>query len=400
MLKMILCFLLLASQMNCSEDGGEVEMEQEEPAEDEVINEFYFGADLSYVNQILDHGGVYLDSGEVENPYETFKEYGTDVVRLRLFHNPTWTLDVYDEPGTQMYNDLLDVEEAIEASKAQGMAVLLDFHYSDFWADPGRREIPEAWLEITNMNDLEDSVYNYTFETLSYLNDKGLMPEFVQIGNEINCGFFNTGNVPDEFPVIDNCGDLNEWGNLGRIINSGIEAVRDVEPDTDIILHIANPVNIEWWFGGLTSEGNVSDFDIIGFSYYPLWHNDIGIAQLDDAIAEMRQTFNREVMIMEVAYPWTIDGNDDYNNQFGGNEVSGYPITPEGQLDLMITITQNLIDGGGTGIFYWEPAWITSDLRDSWGAGSSWENNAFFDYDGNANQAFDYQMHEYSFDTE
>ncbi|MBN2349584.1 MAG: glycosyl hydrolase 53 family protein [Bacteroidales bacterium] len=389
------CLILLSLSTGCKKSDRDTII-TDDPKNEEPAG-FLFGADLSYVNQILDHDGVYRDSGVVENPYKIFREYGTNLVRLRLWHNPTWTLDVYDEPGTQMYNDLFDVEKAIRLSKEQGMSVVLDFHYSDTWADPGKQYIPEAWLAIRDIGVLCDSVYNYTFNTLSYLDGKGLMPEFVQIGNEINCGLF-ISRVPDGFPDCNNCNGA--WTNLRSVIKSGIRAVREVSSnsaiDTKVILHIADPVNVEWWFENMMNNGALSDFEIIGFSYYPIWHTGVSISQLKQTVAGFKNTFRKDVMIMETAYPWTTEGNDNYNNLFGAEAVSGFPITPEGQLDIMKTITKNLIDGGGIGIVYWEPAWISSNMRDLWNTGSSWENNAFFDFDGNVNMAFTYMTYDYT----
>ncbi len=370
----------------------------EEPVEDDT---FYFGADLSYVNQIVDHGGVYKDEGEVRNPYRIFKDHGTNLVRLRLWHNPIWTTEIYDPDGPQQYNDLFDVEKAIDLSKEQGMMVLLDLHYSDFWADPGRQEIPAAWLNIKNINVLKDSVYNYTFKTLKYLNDKGLMPEFVQIGNETNCGMLyeHDENPVPGFPDCNGCND--QWGNLRTVINSGIQAIRDASAassiKTKIILHVADPVNISWWFDNVTAGGQVSDFDIIGFSYYPIWHTGVSISQLSDRVAGFKSKYEKDIMILETAYPWTTAGDDSYGNLFGGQApISGFPYTPQGQLDIMKAIAQELIDGGGIGLVYWEPAWITSDMKDFWNTGSSWENCTFFDFDGNATQGFDFMKHSYN----
>lgn len=362
---------------------------------------FYFGADLSYVNQILDHGGVYRDDGEERSPYRIFKDQGTDIVRLRLWHNPVWTKEVYDPDGTQMYNDLQDVEKAIDLSREQGMMVLLDFHYSDFWTDPGRQEIPAAWLDIKDLDVLEDSVYNYTFNALRYLNDRGLMPEFVQIGNETNCGMLyeHDENPVNGFPACNGC--EGQWVNLRAVINKGIQAIRDVAATssvkTKIILHVADPVNVQWWFDNVTSGGEVSDFDIIGFSYYPLWHTGVSIPQLSDRVADFKSRYQKDVMILETAYPWTTGGADSYNNLFGGDApITGFPYTQQGQTDIMKAITQELIDGGGIGIIYWEPAWITSEMRDFWNTGSSWENCTFFDFDGNLIQGIDFMKHTYS----
>jgi arabinogalactan endo-1,4-beta-galactosidase len=167
--------------------------------------------------------------------------------------------------------------------------------------------------------------------------------------------------------------------------------------DTQIILHVADPKNVTWWFDKAMENSQISDFDIIGFSYYPVWHTEIRISQLDEAIAGFKDRYKKDIMILEVAYLWTSEGNDNYHNLFGAtDEISGYPISLNGHNSIMKDITQAVIDGGGIGIIYWEPAWITSNLKDKWGAGSSWENNAFFDYDGEANAAFDYMTFEYS----
>ena len=193
MLSIIFSFIALVS---CNTDDPRRGVDPDPENKDSVIVEqFYFGADLSYVNQILDHGGQYRDAGEVRDPYKIFKDHGANLARFRLWHNPQWTREVYGDAGTQLYNDLYDVEKSIRQAKAQGMEVLLDFHYSDTWADPGSQRVPAAWREITDIDVLADSVYDYTLKTLNYLNQKGLMPELVQIGNETNCGMMLTGGV-------------------------------------------------------------------------------------------------------------------------------------------------------------------------------------------------------------
>ena len=380
--------------VNCSDVGREDPNPNPDPDPDPDpgTTEFYFGADLSYVNQILDHNGEFLENDQTAEPYQLFADKGTNIARFRLWHNPTWTQEIYGDDGTQLYNDLLDVERGIQAAKNAGLEILLDFHYSDNWADPGNQRVPAAWTEITDINVLADAVGDYTSETLTYLNSKGLMPEYVQIGNETNCGMLY-GDAPAGFPAMNVC-DGN-WSNFATVANEAIQVVRDVDATTQIIFHVANPVNVDWWFGNIIENG-VRNFDIIGFSYYPLWHTEIRINQLAQTVAGFKSDFGKEVMILETAYPWTTEWNDDYGNLFGGDDpISGYPYTPAGQLDMMTDITQALIDGGGMAVFYWEAAWITSDLQTQWGTGSAWENCAFFDFDGNANQAFDYMTQNY-----
>ncbi|MBN8578617.1 MAG: glycosyl hydrolase 53 family protein [Cytophagales bacterium] len=357
--------------------------------------DFLFGADLSYVNQVLDKGGVYKSGGTPADPFQIFKQHGANLVRLRLWNNPVWTRNVYGDEGTQMYNDLSDVIRSMEKAKQQALPVLLDFHYSDTWADPGNQRIPAAWQEIRSINVLRDSVYNYTFKTLTHLKNLNLLPKYVQVGNEINCGMFFT-DAPAGFPACNGCN--GQWPNLRTVIKSAIQAVKDVSGEIKIMLHVADPKNVDWWFTQLTSGGEIIAFDIIGFSYYPLWHTTVQTYQISDQVAAFKSKFGKQVMILETAYPWTTGGNDNYTNLFGSQApIPGYPYTPAGQLALLKALTQEVIDGGGAGIVYWEPAWITSGLKDLWGSGSSWENNTFFDFSGELNSGIQFMLHPYTY---
>lgn len=359
------------------------------------VTEFYFGVDLSYVNQILDFKGAYKDQGKITSPYHIFKNHGANLVRLRLWNDPLWTKDIYGAKGEQLYNDLKDVERAIRASREQGLEVLLDFHYSDNWADPGKQEIPKAWRKIKSIDVLADSVYRFTFRALSYLDKKGLLPELIQVGNEINCGMLYT-NAPQGFPSCNAC-DGN-WQNLGIVLNQAIRAVRDVSSQSlvksRILLHVADPKNIEWWFDNVTAQGKVIDFDVIGFSYYPIWHTTVPLAELSSKVAAFKAKYQKPIMILETAYPWTADNHDAYTNIFGSQQaIKGFPYSVKGQFDMMKAITQSMKEGGGSGVVYWEGAWITSELKDQWGQGSSWENCALFDFDGNVMESIDFMKH-------
>jgi arabinogalactan endo-1,4-beta-galactosidase len=291
----------------------------------------------------------------------------------------------------------MDVERSIARAKANGMKVLLDFHYADTWADPGKQHVPSAWIDITSIDVLRDSVYNYTLKTFQYLNSKNLTPDFVQLGNETNCGLLYT-DAPQAFPSCYVCN--GEWSNLGKVINAGIQAVKDATADvpikTKIILHVADPRHVDWWFSGIKNNAMVTDFDVIGFSYYPLWHTGVKIGDISAKITEFKTKFSKEVMIMETAYPWTTAGDDDYNNLFGGDApIGGYSYTEQGQLELMKKLTKEVKDGKGLGLIYWEPAWISSSMKDLWGTGSSWENCTFFDFDGNTLDIMTYAKLEY-----
>lgn len=376
----------LALQIGCSSD------DKDNPPVEPDDTEFFFGADLSYVNQILDKGGVYKVQNVTQDPYKIFADHGTQLVRLRLWHNPVWTKEVYSEEGTQFYNDILDVGKSISRARSEGMKVLLDFHYSDRWADPSNQKIPAAWTNISDVGVLADSVYNYTLKTLTYLNSKNLLPEFVQVGNEINCGML-ISDAPAAFPDLNVC--EGKWVDQGIILNAAIRAVRKASEgsaaQSRVILHVADPENVEWWFDNITTNASVTDFDVIGFSYYPLWHTTVPVSDLSAKISLFRSRYSKGVMILETGYPWTTDANDSYNNHFGSEPaIAGFPKTPQGQYDMLVKLTQEVRAGGGIGIIYWEPAWISSGMKDLWGTGSSWENCAFFDFDGNAGKAFDF----------
>jgi arabinogalactan endo-1,4-beta-galactosidase len=384
----------------CSED------EKNEPdntkPKDEVtekpgLEDFIHGVDLSYVNQVEDHGGQYKQDNESVDPFEVLSDKGANLTRVRLWHNPEWVKDIYGQ-ATPLYSGLNDVAKTIERAHQNGMAVLLDFHFSDTWADPGHQEVPAAWKNITNIDVLCDSVYNYTYNTLKYLKDKDLLPQMVQIGNETNPGMMTTG-TPDGFP------DLNvydgHWAAFGQVVNAGIKAVRDMEnqsgEEIKVALHIADPKNLDWWMADVISNGKVTDFDIMGFSYYHLWHTTISFDALPGLVSQLKATYGKELLVMETAYPFTTDHNDNYGNIYSSETapLDGFPYSVEGQKQFLTTLSQNMSDAGALGVIYWEPAWITSGMKDPWGTGSSWENCALFDFSGNVTEAADYLGLEY-----
>lgn len=348
------------------------------------VDTFCMGADLSFTNELLDWGAVFRDSGIATDPYLIFKRHGCNLVRVRLWHTPVWTMGT----GSKMYSDLKDAGLTIKRAKDAGMAVSLDFHYSDTWADPSKQELPAAWKNA-DFNTLLDSVYNYTFKVLSDLRQKNLMPEMVQIGNEINPGMlFPHGNIA-----------TSGWGKLGMILNRGIKAVRDASSGSTIkpkiILHVAQPENVQTWVTSIMDKGLVTDFDIIGLSYYIKWSK-VPLNQLGINILGLTDLFHKKVMIVETAYSWTSSGEDSYGNIFSGSDFDPlYPQTVEGQYNYLMALTKQVILGKGAGIQYWAPDWISSSRKDQWGTGSSWENNTFFDFDANVIKGIDYMTYPY-----
>ena len=351
-------------------------------------DQFVMGCDLSYVNQVEAYGGVYRDSGTVKDPYQVLKNHGANTVRVRLWHNPQWQAALN---SGKLYNDLKDVEKTIQRAKALGMAVNLDLHYSDEWADPAKQKVPAAWAGLP-LNILKDSVYNYTLAVLNYLKAKGLTPEMVQVGNETNQGMlFDAGKV-----VADN------WVPFGTLLKSGIKAVRDFSTGSSIkpqiILHVAQLNNATYFTNGVMTKGGVTDFDILGVSHYQEWTGLSNLDQVAANIAALKILSGKKVMIVETAYPWTTTNSDSYPNVISGsNTLSGYPATKEGQFNYLKALTQQVINGGGSGVMYWEPAWISSGLRDMWNTGSSWDNCTLFDFGGNVLGGADFMRQIYKF---
>ncbi len=349
---------------------------------------FCMGVDLSYVNEIEDYGGIFSDSGRVSDPFRILKKYGANTVRVRLWYDPQWVGAI---TGGRLYSDLADAEKTIRRAREAGMAVNLDFHYSDSWADPGHQETPAAWSGLS-LAILKDSVYNYTLRVLNYLKSKDLTPEMVQVGNETNGGML--------FPAGQVSGGI--WTSFATLMQSGIRAVRDFSANSTIkpkiILHVAQMQHAQWWIDELVKKGRVSDFDILGISHYAKWSTFTGMDQIANRISSIRTTYGKQVMIVETAYPWTGGNADAYGNIFGpGDTVAGYPATVNGQFAYFRDLTQAVIRGGGTGLMYWEPAWITSGMKDKWGTGSSWDNCTLFDFTGSALPSARYMKAEYDF---
>jgi len=322
---------------------------------------FYFGVDLSYVNEMDDCGAVYLENGEPRDAFQLFSEHGANLVRARLWHDPDWT----------DYSDLTDVERTFRRARDTGMSTLLDFHYSDDWADPSKQWIPAAWKELPE-DELPQALYEYTYDALLKLHEAGLMPAFVQVGNETNSGMLKSRMELD-------------WPRDAELFNAGIRAVREVAKKTrthpKIILHIAQPENAEGWFR-VAREHGVTDFDVIGLSYYPQWST-FSVPEVGSHVAYLRQEFEKDVMIVETAYPWTLRYVLETADNILNRGVPDYPISIDGQRQFMIDLTQSLISNGGLGVVYWEPAWVSTDCSTRWGQGSHWENATFFDFMNN-----------------
>jgi arabinogalactan endo-1,4-beta-galactosidase len=353
---------------------------------------FLFGADLSYINEMEDCGVVYKENSEVKDPYQIFAGNNCNLVRLRLWHTPSW----YDNLNSgNRYSDFQDVRKSIMRAKAAGMQVLLDFHLSDNWADPEKQRVPAAWeAVVNNLPVLKDSLYNYISNTLLALDSDGLLPEMVQIGNETNKGILLS-------PQDDASGWVLDWNRNSQLFKRAIQAVRDVENTTGkkikVAIHIADPSKTAWFIENFWKNG-VTDFDIIGMSYYWAWHKPVDIDDTGMIVAQLKQAYpGKAVMIFETGYIWTTASNDNAGNIISAVHPAYAPASPENQQKWLIDMTQEVMNKGAAGVIYWEPAWVSSPCWTQWGQGSHQEHAAFFDFNDNVlpNGGMYWMTHDY-----
>lgn len=339
--------------------------------------DFYRGADLSYTNEMEECGTVYKENNEPKDIYQIFSDHSCNLVRLRLWHTPTWQDGL--NSGNR-FSDLADVKISIARAKAAGMQVLLDFHLSDTWADPAHQYIPAVWLPVVdNLPVLKDSLSSYITETLKELEEENLVPEMVQIGNETNRGILLSPEVNDAAWTMD-------WERNGELFKTATQAVRDFSTennhDIKIALHIADPIHVEWYFDNFLEQG-VTEFDIVAFSYYQEWHGDTTLEQLGDYVAQFKQDYNREVMVVETGYPWTPIGEDDANNILNASSPDFGGLSPFNQQLWLIDLANEIKDNGGNGLVYWEPGWVSTSCSTPWATGSHYENATFFGFNDN-----------------
>jgi arabinogalactan endo-1,4-beta-galactosidase len=288
------------------------------------------GADVSFLPQAESLGTVFHDKGAPAPGLQILRSHGYGWVRLRLFNAPA-----------TLPNDLAYTIAEAKQAKALGFGLLLDFHYSDDWADPGHQITPLAWQKL-NHRQLTDAVFRYTRDTIQEFREAGVLPDMVQIGNEITAGIlWPDGKLPDH------------WDNFNDLIAAGIRGVKEgsgTERKPKIMIHIDKGGNIDatrWFFSNLAA-GHV-DFDVIGQSYYPWWEGSLG--DLKANLDFMAHEYGKPIIIVETAYSWHPD---NYTKSRGP-----FPETPEGQrafLEALAKVVAATPNGLGRGIFWWEPA--------------------------------------------
>jgi arabinogalactan endo-1,4-beta-galactosidase len=309
--------------------------------------DYAIGADLSFLRQAEERGTVFKDNGQAKPGLQIFRDHGYNWIRLRLFHTPT-----------RLPNNLDYTIALARDAKKLGFRFLLDYHYSDTWADPGKQTIPKTWQGKSHA-ELVQAVREYTRDTIVAFREAGVLPDMVQPGNEITPGMlWPDGKLPAN------------WDNFAELLKAaieGVEAGRGDGPRPRVMIHIDKGGNrnaTKWFFDKLNSYS--VPYDVIGQSFYPWWHG--SLTDLRENLAFMANAYHKDIIVVEAAYNWRPT---EYRNK-----EAPFPETPEGQRQFLEQVNQIVLEtphGLSKGVFWWEPA-VTGPLR----------SRGFFDDDGNA----------------
>lgn len=348
------------------------------------------GMDLSTLLEVRNLGGRFFDKGVEKNPVHILKDYGFNSVRLRLWNDP------YDEAGNPYgagTNDLKTTLTLAKECKKEQLGILLDYQYSDFWADPGKQIKPKAWKNMS-VSKIRQAISEYTRSTLLTLVAEGIHPQMIQIGNELSNGLlWPEGKTP-------------HYDLIAEYLSAGIKAVREIDASIPIMLHLDqggnNQLYREWFDHAVENQ---LDFDVIGLSYYPFWHGTL--QQLSDNMEDIGNRYKKNLVVAEVSMGYTMK---DYGSweQLKPQERIGmatrkelvekieYPMTKEGQAGFMQEFMERIMSNPYCkGFYYWEPAWIPVPgsgwateaslkyMNSPGPVGNEWANQALFDYDGN-----------------
>ncbi|MBR2334598.1 MAG: glycosyl hydrolase 53 family protein [Clostridia bacterium] len=369
---------------------------------EKLPEDFIFGMDASCVPS-LEAGGVkYFDhDGNEKDVYQILAENGVNYIRVRIWNDP------FDKDGKGYGGGNCDIENAVEIGKRAtkyGMKLLVNFHYSDFWADPGKQMVPKAWRGM-NIDEKSEALYEYTKDCLEKLVEAGVDVGMVQIGNETNgamCGETSSA--------------LGGWKKITQLMQAGSRAVREICPDALVAIHFANPEKADSY---VSYSANLDyygvDYDVFASSYYPYWHGSFD--NLAEVLNKVTDKYGKKVMVVETSYAYTPEDTDFYGNTVGEGDgyIKNYPYTIQGQANFIRDLTDTVVNKmtDGIGVFYWEGTWISSggdsyeenlalwqkhgsgwatsyaaeydpDDAGQWYGGCSVDNQAFFDENGKA----------------
>jgi arabinogalactan endo-1,4-beta-galactosidase len=374
-------------------DDGPVEAGITVAKVDGLAEDFDLGVDVSSVLSLEESGVVFRDaSGEPADLFDVLADAGVTDVRVRVWNDP------WDSDGNGYGGGNTDVPRAVEIGRratAAGLGVLVDFHYSDFWADPAKQHAPKAW-ETLSVDAKVDALGEFTTGALEQFADAGVDVEAVQVGNETNNAVAG----------------VSAWPDRARMFAAGSAAVRDVFPDAQVVLHFTNP-ETAGRYAGYAAQLDAAgvDYDVFASSYYPYWHGTLG--NLTTVLSDVAETYGKDVMVAETSWAHTLDEGDGHPNTIQ-TAYPQYPTSVQGQATQVrdVVAAVSAVGDAGVGVYYWEPAWLPVGPPEAWEAnqalwqehgsgwatsyageydpedagqwygGSSWENQAMFGFDG------------------
>lgn len=360
-------------------------------------DDFITGVDVSSVLSLEESGVVFRDeSGVPGDLFAILADSGVTDVRVRVWNDP------YDADGNGYGGGTVDVARAVEIGRRAteaGLGVLVDFHYSDFWADPAKQASPKAWAGL-GIDDRAAAVEAFTADALTAFADAGVDVRMVQVGNETNGGIAG----------------VTGWADMARIFSAGAAAVRAAAPGAKVVLHFTNPETAGRYAGYATELANRGvDYDVFATSYYPFWHG--SLSNLTTVLQQVATATGKEVMVAETSWVSTLEDGDGHANVIDvPSEATQYPVSAQGQAtayrDVVAAVAA--VGSAGIGVFYWEPAWLPVGTPDrialnrvlweeygsgwassfageyepedagEWYGGSAWDNQALFGFDGSA----------------
>ena len=359
------------------------------------------GIDVSTYLEELENGAEFYDGDRRIDPLDAFIENGVDWMRIRIWNDP------HSSEGEPYLAGTCDLDHYVRLAglaKEKGYKILMDLHYSDFWADPGKQIIPKAWQGL-DVDGLAAAVYDFTERCLNTAIENGVAPGMIQIGNEITKGIL--------WPLCQLEGDDGKRGNYDnffKVIGAGCRAVRKTSPETKIILHLERSNNKEVYQEFFSeAERRGIEYDVIGVSYYPFYHGTPD--ELFDNLNACKR-FGKEIVLAEVGYGFTTEGYEMGGEirpliiTTGGVSdpyiTEAFPITPEGQAKYFEYLISRCKENGIAGAFYWEPLWIPGENihwasraaqkyvgEEGFPTLNQWCNQCLFDYNGIKLPAFD-----------
>lgn len=308
--------------------------------------DFVRGMDVSSVIALEKSGVIFRNrDGDREDIFKILADNGVNTIRVRVWNDP------YDSNGNGYgggNNDVATAAKIGQRAAKYGLNLLVDFHYSDFWADPGKQKAPKAWANMT-LSEKTAALKAFTTESLKTIRDAGAHITMVQIGNETNLGIAGE----------------NSWMNMAQLYNAGSQAVREFSSDIRVMIHYTNPENTYIRTMADFLHDYQVDYDIFATSYYPCWHG--SLENLNDTLSYVAEKYDKYTMVAETSYPYTLSDSDghantisEWNNCTGENML--WDFTPQGQADevrAVMNAVNNVKNGKGLGMCYWEGAWIT-----------------------------------------